>query len=252
MKILGLFGGQSTDGQTYQLMATMLGAVKAPNTTEIINLNDYQLQPDRYQHPNAVLDQLEAKLDEADVWVLASPTYFGTISGQLKQFLDCMRPRLVRMTKKGDSLPGKYKDKHYISISSCFASAWDNTFTHQTDQTFRTIDKAMTTAGLHKITELVLPNTWREHTLPDAKRHAAITIGEKLDQKSRKDDETLKRYLLLFGMIALMSLVTMGIQQLIPVLTTSFLWRYISFVLVFFVLLASLLHYETFMRHKRR
>lgn len=248
MHILGIFGGQAADGATMTLMKTVLAAVPAPNTTEVINLNDWQLQPN-----GAQLDALEAKLSQADVWVLASPTYFSTIAGQMKQFLDVMRPRLVRMTKAGDTLPGKYKDKHYLSISSCFASGLENTFTHQTDQTFRTLDKAMTAAGLHKITELVLPNTWANHTtIPAAKLAQATRIGSKLGTKTRKDDETLNRYLLLFMMIAVMALATMGLQLALPILTSNFWWRYISFVLIFFILLSCLLHYFTFVRHKRR
>ncbi|WP_057893964.1 flavodoxin family protein [Lacticaseibacillus brantae] len=248
MHILGIFGGQAADGATMTLMKTVLAAVPEPNTTEIIDLNDWQLRPQGRE-----LDALEAKLAAADVWVLASPTYFSTIAGQMKQFLDVMRPRLVRMTQAGDTLPGQYKDKHYLSISSCFASGLENTFTHQTDQTFRTLDKAMTAAGLHKITELVLPNTWANHTdIPTTKLAQAQRIGGKLGTKTRKDDETLKRYLLLFMMIAVMALATMGIQLVLPVLTSNFWWRYISFVLIFFVLLACLLHYFTFVRHKRR
>ncbi|MFC2676827.1 MAG: NADPH-dependent FMN reductase, partial [Lacticaseibacillus rhamnosus] len=52
--------------------------------------------------------------------------------------------------------------------------------------------------------------------------------------------------------IAVMALATMGIQQVIPGVATNFWWRYVSFVIIFFVLLACLLHYATFMRHKRR
>ncbi|OAU91828.1 NADPH-dependent FMN reductase, partial [Lacticaseibacillus rhamnosus] len=176
----------------------------------------------------------------------------GTVAGQFKQLLDCLRHRITRMTHQGDTLPGKFKDKHYVSVTSCFATGLDNTFTHQTDATLVTIDKAMTAAGLHKITELVLPHTWGMTALPAAKVKQAQALGAKLATFKKKDDETLKRYLLLFGMIAVMALATMGIQQLIPGVATNFWWRYVSFVVIFFVLLACLLHYATFMRHKRR
>ena len=96
--------------------------------------------------------------------------------------------------------------KQYVSVTSCFATGLDNTFTHQTDATLVTIDKAMTAAGLHKITELVLPHTWGMTALPDAKVNQAHALGAKLATFKKKDDETLKRYLLLFGMIAVMAL----------------------------------------------
>lgn len=163
-----------------------------------------------------------------------------------------MRHRMTRMTHKGDTLPGQFKDKHYVSVTSCFATGLDNTFTHQTDATLVAIDKAMTAAGVHKITELVLPHTWGMASLPLAKVNQAHQLGEKLGTFKKKDDETVKRYFLLFGMIAVMALATMGIQLLLPGIATNFWWRYVSFVVIFFVLLACLLHYATFMRHKRR
>lgn len=252
MKILGIYGGQDPDGLTASLVKTILAGVTAPATTEFIDLNQYQLRPDRPGQTNPVLDELEEKLQAADVWILGTPTYFGTVAGQFKQLLDCLRHRITRMTHQGDTLPGKFKDKHYVSVTSCFATGLDNTFTHQTDATLVTIDKAMTAAGLHKITELVLPHTWGMTALPAAKVKQAQALGVKLATFKKKDDETLKRYLLLFGMIVVMALATMGIQQLIPGVATNFWWRYVSFVVIFFVLLACLLHYATFMRHKRR
>lgn len=159
---------------------------------------------------------------------------------------------MVRMTKKGDTLPGQYKDKHYVSVTSCFASGLDNTFTHQTDTTFTMIDKAMSVAGLHKVREVVLPGTWQMMQVPADKVAAARRLGAKLVVKERKDDETVKRYLLLFVMIAVMALATMSIQSLLPFLTTNFWLRYVSFVIIFFILLACLLHYFTFVRHTRR
>ena len=91
-----------------------------------------------------------------------------------------MRHRMTRMTHKGDTLPGQFKDKHYVSVTSCFATGLDNTFTHQTDATLVAIDKAMTAAGVHKITELVLPHTWGMASLPLAKVNQAHQLGEKL------------------------------------------------------------------------
>lgn len=252
MKIIGLYGGQDADGMTATLVKTILEGAKEADIT-FIDLNDYQLTQDRPNQPSPALDELEALLAEADVWVLGTPTYYGTVAGQFKLFFDYFRHRMIKMNSVGDSLPGKYKDKHYVSVTSCFATAWDNTFTHQTDPTFRMIDKAMTTAGLHKVTELVLPNTWQLHgTVPAGKLEKAKQIGASLTTRQQKDDETMKRYVALLGMIAVIALATMGLQQLVPVLTANFWWRYLSFVGIFFVLLAGLLHWFTFMRHKRR
>ncbi|MCI1987229.1 MAG: NAD(P)H-dependent oxidoreductase [Lactobacillus sp.] len=250
MHTIALFGGQDPQGLTAQLTRSVLAA--CDGTTEFIDLNEWTLRPDHRGEINPELDALEAKLAAADVWVLASPTYFGTVAGTLKQAFDCLRPRLTRMTHKGDTLPDKYKGKVYITISSCFAPGWDNTFTHQTDACLTMLDKAMAAAGLRKAGELVLPGTWGMHALPPAKLDQARKLAAKLPAKVRKDDETLKRYILLFCMIAVMALATMGIQLLIPAVTTNFWTRYASFVVIFFLLLAGILHYATFVRHKHR
>ncbi len=251
MRIIGIFGGQNVDGLTATVMKEILNGAKEADC-EFVNLNDYHLVADQPGQVNADLDLLTTKLSAADVWVLASPTYFGTVAGQFKQLFDCLRPRMVRMTKEGDSLPGQFKNKHYVSVTSCFASSLDNTFTHQTDATFTMIDKAMSAGGLHKVQEVVLPGTWRMMEVPTDKIAAAHRLGAKLVMKERKDDETMKRYLLLFVMVAVMALATMGIQSLFPILTANFWLRYTSFVIIFFVLLACLLHYFTFVRHSRR
>lgn len=252
MQILGIYGGQDASGLTATVVKEILGAVQAPATTAFLDLNEFDLHPESPQRPNPDLDQLAAKLQAADIWVFGAPTYYTTIPGQLKQFFDVMRHRWTRMTKNGDSLPnGTFQDKHYVLVTSCFAPTWDNLFTGQTDLTLRAIDGAMTLAGVHKITELVCPNTWRQRTPTVKKLARARAIGRQLSHYQRKDDETLKRYGLLFCMIAVMALATMGIQQLWPALTNGFWLRYVSFVVIFFVLLAIILHVMTFMRHKR-
>ncbi|MEL1206290.1 flavodoxin family protein, partial [Staphylococcus epidermidis] len=79
------------------------------------------------------MDELEAKLLAADVWILAAPTYWGAMSGVMKNFLDCMRQRLVRFNRAGDALPDRFKGKSYITISSCYASPAEELVTGVTD-----------------------------------------------------------------------------------------------------------------------
>ena len=100
MKILGIYGGQDANGLTASLVKEVLAGVAAPATTEFVDLNQYQIHPDKPETTNPTLDKLAAKLKAADVWVLGTPTYFGTVAGQFKQLLDCMRHRMTRMTHK--------------------------------------------------------------------------------------------------------------------------------------------------------
>ena len=64
----------------------------------------------------------------------------------------------------------------------------------------------------------------------------------------------MKRYFELFAIVAIMTLITMGIQvglsHLVPI--TGFLWTYFSFVIIFFALLATILHLLTVRLHARK
>ncbi len=64
-----------------------------------------------------------------------------------------------------DTLPGQFKNKHYVSLTTCFTSSVENFVTGATDQTFVTIDRVMTSAGLIKKGEFVGTGTWQYHEL---------------------------------------------------------------------------------------
>lgn len=253
MKVLCILGAHQKNGITAQLLQATSTTLAPGTDYEELFLMDYDIHPDDGA-PNPVLDQLEAKLTESDFWIIATPTYWGSISGVMKNFFDCMRPRMVRMTKKADTLPGKFKNKHYLSITSCFISSTENFFTGITDDTFKVIDRVLTGAGLIKIGEIVGTGTWGRTTPTPKQIERCHKFGVKISTKKRKDDSTLKRYIALFFMIAAMALVTMGIQQLIfHIFATGTFWMtYISFVVIFYILLAGLLHFFTFVRHRRR
>ncbi len=253
MKVLGILGAHKKDGLTAQYLAAIAKGLPQAVTYECLYLADYTITPDKGQL-NPVLDKLEKKLQESDIWIMAAPTYWGALSGVMKNFLDCMRPRMVRMTKAADTLPAQFKDKHYLSLTTCFQSSLENFFVGITDDTFKTIDRAMTGAGLIKVTEIVGTGTWGQKQPDPAKLALCQRWGAKLATKQKKDDNTVKRYIQLFCMIAVMALVTMGLQQLIfGVFSGGKFWiTYATFVLIFYVLLASLLHFFTFLRHRRR
>lgn len=253
MKILGILGAHKRDGLTAKMLASVLDAVPAPHTVETIYLEDYPFQPDQQGKRDAVLDQLTAKLLESDVWVLAAPTYWGGLAGKMKDFLDCMRGRLVRFDHKGGTHPDRFRNKHYLSITSCYAGTAENFVSGITDSSFRTIDKVMTAAGLIKINELVLPGTLFMQKVPEAKLDQARKMGPKLITKPKRDDNTMKRYIELFFMVALMAFLTMGIQFLCHLISAADFWIvYASFVVIFYVLLASILHFFTVVKHRRR
>ncbi|KIS02597.1 flavodoxin family protein [Paucilactobacillus wasatchensis] len=253
MKVLGILGAHKRDGITAKMLTTVLAGVPAPNETELLFLEDYDIKPDTGA-PNPGLDQIEEKLLASDVWVIAAPTYIGSLAGVMKNFFDCLRQRMGRFDKTGAIHPTKFKDKHYLSITSCYTSTVENVLTGATDNTFKTIDKAMSLAGLIKVHELVLTNSFGQTELSSAKKDECTRWGAKIATKQKRDDNTVKRYIELFFMVAIMALVTMEIQRLInPTLVGGKFWlSFSTFVVIFYVLLAAILHFMTVMKHKRK
>lgn len=255
MRYLALLGSHERHGITAGYLDAVLGALPETAEVETVFLRDFDIYPDTKEHPCPALDAIESKMAASDFWIICTPTYWGGMAGVMKQFFDCMRFRLVKMNSVADTLPGKYKDKHYLSMTTCFISSMDNFFTGITDQTFVTIDRVLTGAGLIKVGEFVGTGTWGGNHAPRPEKIAACQRwGHKIANRPRKDDNTLKRYILLFFMIAIMALITMGLQAWwFGVFAPDKFWlTYITFVVIFYVLLASILHFFTFVRHRRR
>lgn len=254
MKVLGILGSHKKEGLNAQFLAEVMNNVDNGVETETIYLEDWDITPRKWPEENPILDEIYAKMNEADVWVFCAPTYWRELSGVLKNFFDCMRPKLVHFKKNGDTIPGNFKNKHYLSMTSCYTPTIENFITGVTDESFKTIDRVMSAAGVIKVGELVLPNTFGMKEIPDSKKKLCKKYAHKISMKKRKDDSTMKRYIQLFFMIAVMSLVTMGIQLgLKEILNINNFWmNYVSFVIIFFIMLSLILHYVTFVKHRRR
>jgi multimeric flavodoxin WrbA len=253
MKILGILASHQEHGLNAQMLDEVLKNVDSGVETETIFLENYDITPHKYHEDNPVLDELAQKLMDSDVWVFAAPTYWRELSGVLKNFFDCMRPKFVYFKQNGDTIPGPFKNKHYLSISSCYVSTLENFVTGVTDDSFKTIDRVMSATGVIKVGEIVLPNTFGMKAIPYNKKKLCQRYAKKISVRKRKDDSTVKRYIQLFFMIAIMALITMGIQlPLSGWIGNNFWLNYASFTIIFFVLLACILHFVTFVKHRRR
>ncbi|KGO24559.1 hypothetical protein Q757_08495, partial [Oenococcus alcoholitolerans] len=188
MKILGILASHDNSGITAQMLANVLRPANGKCDSETIYLDDYQIKPDLPGKSNPTLDLLEKKLSESDVWVLAVPTYWKDISGTMKNFFDCIRSRIVRFDHTGQMHPSIFQNKHYVSLTCCFTSSFENLFSGITDQTFKEIDLVMSAAGLIKVDELVTCGTFNMKKLPENKRQQCVKIGEKIVKKTRRDD----------------------------------------------------------------
>ena len=99
MNIVILNGSPRKDGNTKLLVEAFAEGARQHHQVEIINVNDYHIQPCKgcnfcfqdEQHRCCQKDGMEdicGKLSEADILMIASPMYFYSISAQLKCIID--------------------------------------------------------------------------------------------------------------------------------------------------------------------
>lgn len=103
MKVLVIHGSPRPKGNSDLLCdALMRGAAEAGNQVEKISLREKNIQPCQacyacFRTGSCVqkddMAEILSKVEAADILVLASPTYFLTMSGQMKVFIDRLLPK---------------------------------------------------------------------------------------------------------------------------------------------------------------
>ena len=133
-KILIILGGGRKKGNTAQLAdAFMKGAMEAGHKTELISLNQLQVNgcigcnACRYGKPCVQKDDFNSlvpKILEADLLVLASPLYFWTISSKIKAFIE----RFYCIAQEDDNPPfGRY-EKYPVHDCALLMTSADDFF----------------------------------------------------------------------------------------------------------------------------
>ncbi|HIT41832.1 MAG TPA: flavodoxin family protein [Candidatus Caccovicinus merdipullorum] len=133
-KILIILGGGRKKGNTAQLVdAFMKGAMEAGHATELISLNQLQVNgcigcnACRYGKPCVQKDDFNSlvpKILEADLLVFASPLYFWTISSKIKAFIE----RFYCIAQKDDNPPlGRY-EKYPVHDCALLMTSADDFF----------------------------------------------------------------------------------------------------------------------------
>ena len=133
-KILIILGGRRKKGNTAQLVdAFMKGAMEAGHATELISLNQLQVNgcigcnACRYGKPCVQKDDFNSlvpKILEADLLVFASPLYFWTISSKIKAFIE----RFYCIAQKDDNPPlGRY-EKYPVHDCALLMTSADDFF----------------------------------------------------------------------------------------------------------------------------
>ncbi|MET1249413.1 flavodoxin family protein [Sporolactobacillus sp. STCC-11] len=256
INVIGILGTMNPDGLTSQMLAAVLeGAKEQGCTVQNIYLDADTLNQMESGGDHERRQKLNTVLRGADCFVLASPTYWGNISGSMKQFLDNLRPELIHYSSKGDLLPGSYQGKGYVLITSCMAKKWINRLSGITDQTFKAMDLPLSAAGMHRLSEAVCTDTYGVHSLPPAKYEACKKIGAQIPKQMQRGGFTLKRYIQLFFMLAVTILVVMGIQQglsALHMIQLHHFWiNYLSFVVLSYLFLSLMLRYFAVLKHRR-
>ena len=103
MKVVVINGSPRAKGNSDLLCDEFIrGAVEARHVVEKISLREQEIHPCRacyacFKTGACVqrddMAEILAKVEQADVLVLASPTYFLTMSGQMKIFIDRLLPK---------------------------------------------------------------------------------------------------------------------------------------------------------------
>ncbi len=96
-KAIGVLGSPRKDGNTSFLLNKTLEVLNRELETELIFLRDYSIEPcisclSCVETGECVtkddMQEINQKLSDSDAIVLASPTYFGSVTAQMKTFMD--------------------------------------------------------------------------------------------------------------------------------------------------------------------
>ena len=127
MKILAINGSRRKQGNTsYLLQAILAPAEKAGIESEILYLGDYRIEACTgcegcsKSWECVIKDdfaQLTSKLDEADGILLGSPTYWYTVTSDMKRFLDrCYS--LIQFPNSRHQWVGKYQNSGKVCVTA--------------------------------------------------------------------------------------------------------------------------------------
>ncbi|MEM1220618.1 MAG: NAD(P)H-dependent oxidoreductase [Bacteroidota bacterium] len=100
-----ILGSARSDGNTAQIAQHLGHDLGWP----VVNLLDYQIEPYSYQHAyaNEDFERLIERLHDYQIWVFATPVYWYSMSGRMKNFLDRFTDLLKIRKDLGRQLRGK-------------------------------------------------------------------------------------------------------------------------------------------------
>jgi len=159
MHILGINGSRRKSGNTQSMLAALnLAAQIEDATTETIFLGDYAIdactgcEGCRDSWECVIKDDFAtvvSKIDSADALVLASPTYWYTVTSDMKRFIDrCYS--LIQFPKNRHKWISKYQDTGKLCVTMAVCEQHDESMAKDTatlltqvarDLGFKTVDE---------------------------------------------------------------------------------------------------------------
>jgi multimeric flavodoxin WrbA len=120
MKVLGIAASPRRNGNSERLLDRMLeGACSKGARTEKIILNELNIRPYQAGPIKDDMRPLYKKLKQADAIIVASPIYFGSVTAQLKIFIDRCQPIWIEsLALKKKRLRRKKRKGVFIAVSS--------------------------------------------------------------------------------------------------------------------------------------
>jgi multimeric flavodoxin WrbA len=189
-KIVGILGSFKKDGNVAIMLQELLkSAEESGNNVKQINLCDLNLEYCRacmYCRQNGRcilnddLDSLAGEIINADVVVLAAPTYWANVPAIVKNLFDRMAGYVMQTKKNGIPAPECSKNQQYILLTACSTPFPLNIVCGQSTGSLRAMTEFFKLSGMSKKASVVLPGTLGMKSRPDKVMDKVKEIGKSI------------------------------------------------------------------------
>ena len=186
MKILGISSSPHRNGITSTFVQTILEGAKA-GTHKVVyhNLYDLNIQAcngcmqcrkNGAKCPiNDDMQLLYKEINDSDVLVLGTPTYWANMNSKMKEFLDRSYSVLLKETK---NLPKPLqKGKKAILITSCGVGPIIDKFSSQTKNSLKSMSRVAKLGGYDIVKKIKRTGAYKESQISEVKLKNLYQIG---------------------------------------------------------------------------
>lgn len=191
MKILFLNGSPRKNGYTANIMKYIEKGINSKHSVEWIHAYDLNVKPclsclkcrpdNKCFLPEDDGQIVWTKLRSADCLIIGSPTYFGSISGQLKLIIDRNLTALEKINANGLEIPiPLHKDKKAAMVTSCNTPYPMSQLPNQSKGTLQTMKSILKSGGYNIIGSITLDGAAIKNEIPLEIQKQAKIIGNNL------------------------------------------------------------------------